>query len=181
MITRALGRRLLLWIAMLICVIGVAGCGQAPATPAASSTDQAESDSAAAVLQAYRDFGGEIVTLDTATPTTTVDIVDLTGTVPAYSLTQGDPPCSGFVRTAPNLVFALAAGASTLQVAFAGNQATNLVVVEEGEEIHCPTPDAATLTPEFVLEQPQAGRYGVWVGRIDMENPVNGKLTVSIE
>jgi hypothetical protein len=132
------------------------------------------------VLQAYRDFGGELVALDAANPTVSVDVADLTGTVAAYDLTGGDPPCAGFVRTAPSLVFTLAEAAPAVKITFAGNQVANLVVVEEGEEIVCPEDAAATMTPELTLQSPAAGRYGVWVGRIDMDKPVNGKLTAAL-
>lgn len=164
--------------AILACLIAVAACAQPQ--PAATATEAAESDSAAAVLQAYREYGGDIVTLDATTPSVTVDVTDLTGTIPAYTLTGGNPPCPGFVRTAPSLVFTLAADAPAVLVAFAGNQASNLIVVQEGEEIVCPEVAAATITPEITLQGPKAGRYGVWVGRIDMDKPVDGKLTASV-
>jgi hypothetical protein len=165
--------------AFLVCLMFVAGCAQSQPAPTATAA-ATESDSAAAVLQAYRDFGGDVIALDATTPSATVDVADLTGTIPAYSLTGGDPPCAGFVRTAPSLVFTLASDAPALQVAFAGNQASNLIVVQEGEEIVCPEVAAATITPKITLEQPKAGRYGVWVGRIDMDKPVDGKLTVTL-
>jgi hypothetical protein len=170
--------RFALAVASLACLV-VAACTQPQAAPVAT-TAAVESDSAAAVLQAYREYGGDIVALDATTPSVTVDVADLTGTIPAYSLTGGDPPCPGFVRTAPSLVFTLASDAQAMQVAFAGNQATNLIVVQEGEEIVCPEVAAATLTPEITLQTPAAGRYGVWVGRIDLDKAVDGKLTASI-
>jgi hypothetical protein len=74
----------------------------------------------------------------------------------------------------------LAEDQPAVHLAFKGNQATNLVIVEEGEEITCPLLEASTATPEVTLEQPTAGRYGVWVGRIDMDKPVEGTLTVTI-
>jgi hypothetical protein len=183
---RTLASRFILGAALVICLIAGAACaGPQPApagadTTASDGAGDAAAGDAAAVLEAYRTFGGDIVALDATTPSTTVDVVDLTGTVPAYSLTGGNPPCSGFIRTAPSLVFTLAEAAAQVDVAFAGNQASNLIVVQEGEEIVCPEVDAATITPEITLEDVKAGRYGVWVGRIDMEKPVDGKLTVTV-
>ena len=174
-----LPRWFLIGMTVLVCLSAVAGCAQAPATPAPTQ-DEAANESAAAVLQAYREYGGEVVALDANTVSATAHVTDLTGTVPAYSLTQGDPPCSGFVRTAPSLVFTLPDAATALQVAFVGDQATNLIIVQEGEEIVCPEVEAATMRPEITLQQPGAGRYGVWVGRIDMDKPVNGQLTVTV-
>ncbi len=183
----ALPRRLLLGAALVICLLAVAACGAsqpAPADAAATAADDpagdaAASDDAAAVLAAYRTFGGDIVALDAATPSTTVDVVDLTGTIAAYNLTGGNPPCSGFIRQAPSLVFTLAADAAQVDVTFAGNQDSNLIVVQEGEEIVCPE-TTPSITPAITLKDAKAGRYGVWVGRIDMEQPVNGKLTATI-
>ena len=182
-ILRSSAGRIILTAALLACMVAVAACGSSQPTPAATSqaaSDSGTSDSAAAVLDAYRNYGGKIVALDASTPSTTVDVPDLTGTIPAYTLTGGNPPCPGFVRQAPSLVFTLAADAPGVQIAFAGNQATNLIVVQEGEEIVCPEVAAATLTPEITLKDAKAGRYGVWVGRIDMDKPVDGKLTVTL-
>jgi hypothetical protein len=185
---RRFAGRLAIGAAVLACLFAIAACGGSqpaatPTTEAASGSatnDLGASDTAAAVLDAYRNYGGEIVALDASTPSTTVDVPDLTGTIPAYTLTGGNPPCPGFVRPAPSLVFTLAADAPAVQIAFAGNQATNLIVVQEGEEIVCPEVAAATITPEITLQDAKAGRYGVWVGRIDMDKPVAGKLTASL-
>ena len=185
---RMLASRLAFGASLLIFLFAVAACAAPQPTPAGTAeavtdtgtNDTAASDTAASVLEAYRSFGGDIVALDATTPSTTVDVVNLTGTIPAYSLTGGNPPCPGFIRQAPNLVFTLAAAASEVSVTFAGNQASNLIVVQEGEEIVCPEVAAATLTPSITLTDAQAGRYGVWVGRIDMDKPVDGKLTVTV-
>ena len=192
-ILRSFAGRLIFAAALLVCMVAVAACGSSQPAPTATSeaaggsaagdsaaSDSPASDSAAAVLDAYRNYGGKIVAVDASTPSTTVDVPDLTGTIPAYTLTGGNPPCSGFVRQAPSLVFTLAADAPSVQISFAGNQATNLIVVQEGEEIVCPEVAAATLTPEITLKDAKAGRYGVWVGRIDMDKPVDGKLTVTL-
>lgn len=183
LILSKLAYRLTYGVALFTCLIAFVACAGAQPTPAAATeaaSDAAASDAAASLLAAYRTFGGDIVALDAATPSTTVDVVNLTGTIPAYSLTGGNPPCPGFIRQAPDLVFTLAAAAPEVNLAFAGNQATNLIVVQEGEEIVCPEVAAATLTPSITLKDAQAGRYGVWVGRIDMDKPVDGKLTVTI-
>jgi hypothetical protein len=163
--------------ALLICLVVLAGCQPSQPTPASAPS---EGETAAAVLQAYRDFGGDIAALDAANPSITVEVTNLTGTVAAYDLTGGNPPCAGFVRSAPSLVFTLAEAAPAVKITFTGNQMANLVVVQEGEEIVCPEDAAATMTPELTLQSPSAGRYGVWVGRIDMDQPVNGRLTAAL-
>jgi hypothetical protein len=164
---------------LLICAMVLAGCG--PAQPAAPATaEAADGNGAAAVLEAYRAFGGELVTLGDANPSVSVDVVDLTGTIAAYELTGGDPPCSGFIRQAPSLVFTLESAQPGVRIAFTGNQPANLVIVEEGEQITCPPLAETAAQPEYTLEQPAAGRYGVWIGRVDMQEPVEGTLTAAI-
>ena len=188
-IAHAFPGRFAIGAAMIACLILLAACGgpsQAAATataaPAAgaAAASSADSGDAADVLAAYQNFGGKIVALDANNPSTTTDVADLTGTIAAYSLTGGQPPCPGFVRQAPSLVFTLAADQPAVKVSFAGNQATNLIVVKQGGDIDCPEVAAATLTPEITLKDAKAGQYGIWVGRINMDNAVNGKLTASI-
>lgn len=189
-ITRAFVGRFAIGAAVTACLILLAACGGSPqsnsaatATAAAggSAADNTElSDSAAAVLAAYANYGGKIVALDADNPSATTDVVDLTGTIAAYELTGGNPPCPGFVSQVPSLVFTLAADQPAVKVSFAGNQATNLILVKQGGVIDCPQVAAATLTPEITLSGAKAGQYGIWVGRINMTDPVNGKLTASL-
>lgn len=187
--TRTFAGHLAVGAAVIACLIFLAACGgssqaTATATAAAAAGDSAAgsaaSGDAAGVLAAYQNFGGKIVALDANNPSTTTDVVDLTGTIAAYTLTGGQPPCPGFVRQAPSLVFTLAADQPVVKVSFTGNQATNLIVVKQGGEIDCPEVAAATLTPEITLKDAKAGQYGIWVGRIDMDKAVAGKLTATL-
>jgi hypothetical protein len=168
-------------VALLLgCLMLLAGCsGQAAATPPAAAA-AVESDSAAAVLEAYRSYGGEIANLTMANTLATADVVDLTGTIPAYDLTGGNPPCAGFVRTAPSLVFSLTDAVGAVQVDFTGNQPTSLIVVQEGEDIVCSEDEAPTMTPSLLIQNPTPGRYGVWIGRVNMDETVQGKLTATL-
>ena len=61
----------------------------------------------------------------------------MTGTIDAYSLTGGQPP---YPVCAPGAepCFTLAADQPAVKVSFAGNQATNLMVVKEGGEMTVP-------------------------------------------
>lgn len=187
--TRTFAGKLVVGAAMVVCLIFLAACGgssqtTATATAAAAAGDSgsgsADAGDAAGVLAAYQNFGGKIEALDASNPTATTDVADLTGTIAAYTLTGGQPPCPGFVSQAPSLVFTLAADQPSVKVSFAGNQATNLIVVKQGGDIDCPEVEAATLTPEITITDAKAGQYGIWVGRINMDDPVNGKLTASI-
>jgi hypothetical protein len=163
---------------LIVCLALAAGCsGSQEAAPAAS---QGDSDAAAAVLEAYRNYGGTIANLTMANTVATTDVTDLVGTTPAATLTGGNPPCAGFVQTAPSLVFTLADAVPVVKITFTGNQPTSLIVVQEGEDILCNEDDVPTMTPSMTLENPQPGRYGVWVGRVNMDEPVQGKLTASL-
>jgi hypothetical protein len=153
----------------------LAGCGQSAATPTPVDDDNAEGP--AAVLAAYRDYGGTITAVDAANPSLTTDVTNVVGTIPVFDITQGNPPCAGFVQAVPSSVFTLAADGGTLDVAFT---TTTLILVAEGEDIICDEKAPVTMTPELNVQQPKAGRYGVWVGRTDMQQPINGKLTVTL-
>lgn len=166
-------------LTLLLAVLLAAACGQPETTP--DDVNEPEEDTAAAVLEAYRNFGGEIQELSATNPTLTSEVDDLQGTVPAYDLTGGNPPCTGFVRAVPSLVFTLGADASAVKVAFAGNALSTLIVVAEGEEIVCDPAASPVLKPEMMLETPKAGRYGVWIGRADNQVTLDGALTVTLE
>ncbi|MBK8048242.1 MAG: hypothetical protein IPK16_14645 [Anaerolineales bacterium] len=164
-------------LALLFAMFVLAGCGQSSTVN--TDVNETEDDSAAAVLQAYRESGDQIIELSATNPATSIDVTNLVGTVPAYDLTQGNPPCAGFMQAIPSLVFTLPEGVATVDVAFKGDAPSTLVLVAEGEAILCDK-DAPGLTPEMSVSDPVAGRYGVWIGRADMRTPVNGKLTVSV-
>ena len=185
-IARCFASRIAIGAALVACLVVLAACGgssQPAATATADAGSAAGSDAGSAaegMVAAYQSLGGKIVALDAGNPTATTDVADLTGTIAAYELTGGQPPCPGFVRQAPSLIFTLAADQPAVKVSFAGNQATNLIVAQQGGDIDCPEVAAATLTPEITLTDAKAGQYGIWIGRINMDDPVNGKLTASI-
>lgn len=172
-------------LAAIFMLLAAAGCGQSQSTPtpapapAAAATDQASSDAAASVIQAYRSFGGQINPLDASSPVQTEKVSNLVGTIAAFALTGGNPPCAGFVQQVPSLVFTLGAGAKELQVAFDGDVPTTVIVVAEGEAIVCDEKAPVTMKPSLTLPKPAAGRYGVWIGRQDMRQPVNGTITAT--
>lgn len=189
---------LLALLAVAAVVLGVAACGasSAPAatpapaaaeaaagagadgTPAVAST--AASPGAAAALKAYTAAGGKVADLSANNVSVTQDVTNMVGTTPAYSLTGGNPPCAGFVQNAPSSVFTLAKDAAALELSFAGDTTSTLIVAAEGGPIVCDPNAPLTARPKLVVDKPVAGRYGVWVGRTDMQQPVNGKLTVTV-
>lgn len=176
---RLSGARIIAMMAIVFVLAGLAGCGQPQSN--SPSADQTGSTSEA-MLKAYRDFGGTIESVNAANPEVTTDVVKLTGMVPAFDLTQGDPPCAGFVQVAPSLVFSLTEAVPTMRISFVGNTISMLIAAAEGAEVFCDEAAPAALKPELTLQQPKVGRYAVWVGRVslDSDDPTSGKLTVSI-
>jgi hypothetical protein len=166
-------------LAALLVMLALAACG-GKTQETAVDADEPSEDSAAAVLEAYRNYGGEVLPLSNENPMLTGEVKDLQGTVPAYDLTGGNPPCTGFLRPIPSLVFTLADGAKGINVSFAGNALSTLIVVEEGEDIVCDPSAPPALKTSLKLENPAAGRYGVWVGRADTQVQLDGTIAVSL-
>lgn len=179
--TRLLSVVLLLAVVALLAV----ACSGA-ATPAAGPTTDAATPTLAPVpadvlarqLAAYT---GQIGVLKT--PGDTLERpLNLLGITQAAALTGGNPPCPGFVDTAPDFVFDLTADLATLQVSFAGSGLSTLMVVTpKGNSIVCTNVgnQDITLTPSLELTQPEQGRYMVYVGRANLSGTNAGKLTVS--
>lgn len=165
-------------LVVLACVsLFAAACNQSNSVP--GDADVPAEDSAAAVLQAYRQFGGEIQELNAANATITAEVKDLQGTVPAYDLTGGNPPCAGFVRPVPSLVFNLGEGATSVQFEFTGNALSTLIVVQQDETITCDPSAPPAVKSSLSLDKPAAGKYGVWVGRAATTVPLDGTLTAT--
>jgi hypothetical protein len=109
--------------------------------------------------------------------------LNLVGITQAVDLTGGNPPCPGYVDTAPDYVFDLTTALSVLKIGFAGNDlGTVMVVTPEGKEILCTGLEGMgemTLTPSLEIAQPAQGRYMVYVGRGNLSGANTGKLTIS--
>jgi hypothetical protein len=114
---------------VVFALAALAGCN----APQASSSPPAQpkNDTAESIMQAYRQYGGEVVELGATAPSATVAVTDLTGTIPAYSLTQGNPPCAGYLQSLPSMIFTLAADEPAIEIALVGNTPTTLIVVAE--------------------------------------------------
>ncbi len=171
--------RIVAMMAIVLTLAALAGCGQSqPTSPSADQTG----NTAEVMLKAYRDYGGTIESINAENPEITAEVAKITGIVPAFDLTQGDPPCAGYVQVVPSLVFSLTESVETMRISFIGNTISMLIAAAEGAEVFCDEEAPAALKPELTLQQPKTGRYAVWVGRVslDADDPTSGKLTVSI-
>jgi hypothetical protein len=104
------------------------------------------------------------------------------GTVPLFLFNLDNPQCNGLVSATPDYLFRWKGDAEQLRIFFEGNaDATLLVFGTSGDQLACnddATP-GTNLNPLVVIDEPQEGAYGVWVGRLDSQQPVTGTLTIT--
>lgn len=131
-------------------------------------------------LNTFRSFGGEILTIDIANPTAAAQ-VSTVGTMAAATVTQGNPPCAGFIETIPSMVVKLDMAATALDIAFAGATNATLIVLDEEGQIACDENAPLTNNPTYTLPNPKAQRYAIYVGRTNMQQPASGTLTVTAQ
>jgi hypothetical protein len=107
--------------------------------------------------------------------------VTASGDLPAPELAAGDSLCGGLITIAPNYAFEWSGQAKALGVMFEGDgDAANIVRTPDGKFVCADDADGKNnLNPLAIIGNPAAGRYLVWVGRLDPAQPVAGKLTVA--
>jgi hypothetical protein len=122
---------------------------------------------AAAVLKA----GGKPATKD----------ITADGDLPAPELQTGDTLCGGLVTIEPNYAFDWSGDAKALNLLVEANGDTTLLVkAPDGSFLCADDADGSkNLNPLLAISEPAAGRYLVWVGRVDPSKPVTGKLTLT--
>ena len=113
-------------------------------------------------------------------PTGTV-AVTADGEIALFQLPLDNPACNGLVNEDPDHVFEWAGAAETLNVYFEGDGDASVLVLGPDESVTCNDDSAETgnLNPQVILNNPVAGTYAVWVGRINPESPVVGTLIVT--
>lgn len=108
--------------------------------------------------------------------------VTATGEIHTAELERLFAGCSGFISRQPDYVFEWEGDVSALDIFFEADVDTSLVVISAQGEILCS--DDATpgenLNPSVVIDNPQPGRYGVFVGRLQLGEPVSGNLTIDL-
>jgi hypothetical protein len=93
----------------------------------------------------------------------------------------GDGLCGGLISAAPNFAFEWTGQAKALGVMFEGDgDGTVIVRTPAGTFVCADDADGnANLNPVAIVAAPTAGRYLVWVGRVDPTKPLTGELTVA--
>lgn len=104
-----------------------------------------------------------------------------TGELPAVELQTGDTLCGGLVNIAPDYAFDWSGEPKPLTLFVEANGDTTLLVrTPDGNFLCADDADSArNLNPSLAISEPGAGRYLVWVGRVDAAKPVAGVLTLT--
>jgi len=102
------------------------------------------------------------------------------GELPAMEMQTGDMLCGGLVSVKPDYAFDWSGDAKALNVLVEANADTTLLVrTPDGRFLCADDADSSNLNPLLAIAKPVAGRYLVWVGRVDPGKPVTGKLTLT--
>jgi hypothetical protein len=104
-----------------------------------------------------------------------------TGELPAVEFQTGDTLCGGLVTIAPTYAFDWSGEAQGLTLlAEASSDTTLLVRTPDGSFLCADDTDGPrNLNPWLTIPEPAAGRYLVWIGRVDPDAPVSGMLTLT--
>ena len=140
--------------------------------PDESAADMQAPVAAALTPDAVIESGSDPVTAD----------LTVEGELPAFRLAPEDVSnvvCSGLVTEGPpDFLIEYTGDAEHLRIFFEGDADSTLVVA--GEDAFFCNDDhemAVNANPRVDVPSP-AGFYGIWVGRIDPENPLSGTLTI---
>jgi hypothetical protein len=103
------------------------------------------------------------------------------GDLPAPEVATGGGLCGGLITVSPSYAFEWSGQAKALGVMFEGDGDATVIVRTPDGKFVCADDAAgsANLNPVVILAGPTAGRYLVWVGRVDPAKLVTGKLTVA--
>jgi hypothetical protein len=109
-----------------------------------------------------------------------VDVV-AEGSVPAFELDHPGPRCAGFIRDMPaDYTFQWHDDSESIRIFFEGDADATLVVTQPDGTVYCndDTEAAVNLNPMVEIPNP-AGEYFVYVGRLQLDEVVRGRLTIT--
>lgn len=102
------------------------------------------------------------------------------GTIAAFDIDLGSAQCSGFIGDTPDFVFDVTGATDQLTVWLASKQDASLIIVGPQGSAYCNDDSGPGNTnPSLRLQKPAQGRYGVFVGRLNQDAPVEGTITVT--
>lgn len=115
-----------------------------------------------------------------ATPLT--QEVKSAGTIAAFDIDLGEAKCNGYIGDTPDLVFDVNSALDQMTIWLASKQDASLLVVGPQGAAYCNDDHSGTNTnPSITLQKPAQGRYGVFVGRLNQDAPVEGVITVTTD
>ena len=101
------------------------------------------------------------------------------GELPAVELQTGQTLCGGLVNITPDYAFDWSGSTEALTLLVEANADTTLLVSAPDGNFLCADDADGNLNPVLVIPEPAAGRYLVWIGRVDPSAPVSGTLTLT--
>ena len=117
---------------------------------------------------------------DEETDTLTADL-SAEGEFPAFDIQLDELVCNGFVPTVASYAFTEDGNADDLRLFFESEQDSTLIVLGPDGQIWCGDDAEAgvNLNPIIDIPTPAAGDYYVYIGRLSLDEPVSGTLTVT--
>jgi hypothetical protein len=107
--------------------------------------------------------------------------IEVAGEIEAHELPLGETLCNGYISETPDLVFTVPENEKDLFVFFEGDGDGTLVIATPDGEFLC-NDDVAynhNHNPLVFIEDPASGEYKVFVGRVETDVPIKGKLIVT--
>lgn len=103
------------------------------------------------------------------------------GTAPAFEVDFGGALCNGFLSEAPDYVFDWSGQADSLRFWFEGDGDATLLVLTPDQQALC-NDDAlagSNVNPLIEIADPGEGQYSVYVGRVQLDKPIEGELVIT--
>lgn len=141
----------------------------------AQNAEQAKLDEFAAAQA-----DAEIATPEEGTDTLSADIV-ADGEIPAFDIRVGDQICNGYISQEPAFAFNEDGNADLLRVFVEADADATLFLARGTDQVWC-NDDAepgANLNPMVEIESPEAGDYFVYVGRLNLDEPITATVTAT--
>jgi len=122
----------------------------------------------------------EIVTPEGGTDTLSADVV-ADGEIPAFDIRLNDQICNGYISQEPAFGFHEDGNADLLRVFVEADADATLFLARGTEDVWC-NDDAepgVNLNPMVEIENPEAGDYFVYVGRLSLDEPITATVTAT--